>query len=373
MSGVLPWIALGAAAVPCALFIRNSFLYQPAPAATAKTDVLLSVLIPARNEERNIAAALEAVLANRDANFEVLVLDDGSTDRTREIVAGFAAKDARVRLCDSPPLPEGWCGKVHACHQLSRYAGGALLVFVDADVRLSPDALSRFATLMESTGVDFFSGAPRQITGTWMEKLLIPLIHFALLGFLPFRRMRATTDPACAAGIGQLVIARRSSYEKAGGHAAIWNRIHDGLGLSRRFRECGLRTDLFDATDTATCRMYDRAADVWSGLAKNATEGMATPRLILPVSVLLFAGQILPWLLLIRNPSWPVVLACVLSILPRLLGAVRFHQSLLSALVHPLGMFLFLVIQWQAFIARLLGRPAQWRGRAFSFGKSAQG
>jgi hypothetical protein len=236
---------------------------------------------------------------------------------------------------------------------LSRLAHGALLVFVDADVRLSPDALARFATLMESTGMDFFSGAPRQITGTWMEKLLIPLIHFALLGFLPFRRMRATTDPACAAGIGQLVIARRSSYEKAGGHAAIWNRIHDGLGLSRR--------------------MYDRAADVWSGLAKNATEGMATPRLILPVSMLLFAGQILPWLLLSRNPSWPVVLACVLSILPRLLGAACFHQSVLSALVHPLGMFLFLVIQWQAFIARLLGRPAQWRGRAFSFGKSAQG
>jgi hypothetical protein len=103
--------------------------------------------------------------------------------------------------------------------------------------------------------------------------------------------MRRSTDPAYASAIGQLVIVRREAYEAAGGHAAIWSKVHDGLGLARLFRSCRFKTDLFDATDTATCRMYERAADVWSGLAKNATEAMATPRLILPCSALLLGAR----------------------------------------------------------------------------------
>lgn len=366
------WFALVASAIPCALFTRNLALYRPAPAVEGPGKGRISVLIPARNEERNIGAALDAALASGGAELEIVVLDDGSTDATRAIVEKIAATDARVRLAEAPPLPPGWCGKVHACHQLSLQARGDTLVFVDADVRLRPGSVARFTALMESSGADFLSGVPRQILGTWMERLLIPLIHFALLGFLPFRRMRATTDPACAAGIGQLVIVRRAAYDRAGGHAAIWNRIHDGLGLSRRFRECGLRTDLFDATDTATCRMYDRAVDVWGGFAKNATEGIATPRLILPVTLLLAAGQILPWLLILITPSPPAAFGCLLSLVPRLLACRRFCQPFAWAFTQPLGILFFLVIQWQAFFSRLLGRPAQWRGRAFTFSGKVQ-
>jgi hypothetical protein len=273
-----------------------------------------------------------------------------------------------VRLIPAPELPSGWCGKVHACDVLSTRATHPLLVFVDADVRLSPDALARFAGFIEQSGCDLASGVPRQITGTLMEKLLIPLIHFVLLGFLPFDRMRRSTDPAYASAIGQLVIARREAYEASGGHAAIWNKVHDGLGLARLFRSCGLKTDLFDATETATCRMYERSADVWSGLGKNATEAMATPRLIVPCTLLLVGGQVLPLpLLLLTTPGTVpfqlLVAAVLLSAMLRVVSIVRFKQSGVGAFLHPLGVLLLVTIQWQALAAKVLGRPARWKGR----------
>jgi glycosyltransferase involved in cell wall biosynthesis len=289
---VLAWICLICAAVPALLFVANFRLYLPAPRRiTEAARPKISVLIPARDEEARIGQAISAVLENTGVEFELLILDDHSTDRTAEIVRAAAAADDRVRLIEAPELPSGWCGKVHACHVLAGYAGFPLLVFVDADVRLANDALLRFAAFMEEAKCDLASGVPRQLTGTWLERLLIPLIHFVLLGFLPLDRMRRSTDPALGSAIGQLIIVRSDAYEKAGGHAAIWNRIHDGLGLARAFRVAGFRTDLFDATDTATCRMYERAADVWTGLAKNATEAMATPRLIVPCSALLSSGR----------------------------------------------------------------------------------
>ena len=125
--------------------------------------------------------------------------------------------------------------------------------------------------------VGLLSGFPHEETGSWLEKLLIPLIHFILLGFLPLGRMRLSKSPAFAAGCGQLFIAQRSAYESAGGHAAIRSSLHDGILLPRAFRRAGQTTDVFDATNLAECRMYRSAKEVWLGLLKNAGEGMASP------------------------------------------------------------------------------------------------
>ncbi len=137
-----------------------------------------------------------------------------------------------------------------------------------------------------------------QETGTLVEKLVIPLIHFVLLGFLPLARMRRSRHPAYAAGCGQFFLARRSAYEAAGGHTAIQGSLHDGITLPRAFRAAGFRTDLCDMTEIATCRMYQSARDVWLGLAKNATEGLASPGMIVPATAFLLGGQVLPFALL---------------------------------------------------------------------------
>jgi hypothetical protein len=358
---ILGWIALALAALPFVLTLWNLYLYRTPALATAPHAV--SVLIPARNEEANIGDAVAAVLASEGVLLEVVVLDDGSTDATAAILAGIA--DPRLRVATGGVLPAGWSGKQHACMKLAGLARHELLVFVDADVRLAPDALSRMVGFMQRHDVGLASGFPRQIVRTWSEQLLLPLIHFLLLGFLPIVQMRRSLEAGLGAGCGQLFIARRAAYDRAGGHAAIRASMHDGLMLPRAFRRTGSRTDLFDATGFATCRMYSNAAQLWEGLGKNATEGMAKPVPLVFWTAVLGGGQVLPVVLMMAAPSTAALLALVMSFGVRLILAARFRQPEISAVFHPVGVVALLVVQWAALWRGLRGRPSTWRGRAY--------
>ena len=353
---------------PALLFWRNLSLYQPLPQVKT-SPTACSILIPARNEEANIAAALESVLLCSQIEFEVIVLDDGSTDRTGEIVRKMMTSDSRVRLETAQPLPPNWCGKNFACQQLADLARHPVLIFMDADVRVSrTDALARLTGFLERSAL--VSGVPREITGTPMEKLIIPLIHFVLLGFLPLQRMRAGHDPRFAAACGQILAIRKDVYQSTGGHSAVADRIHDAVALTRHFRSKGFGTDLFDATDTFHCRMYHRASDVWHGFAKNAHEGLGSPRLIFPATILLLVGQILPLICLLLASSFLekmiALIAVIASFLPRWIGIFRFRQSIFGAILHPVGIILLLGIQWSALFRSLLRKPAHWKGRSYS-------
>lgn len=362
------------AAIPGLLFFVNRLVYR-APSHGRRSPrgrTPISVLIPARNEARNLPATLEAVLANRDVDLEVIVLDDHSTDGTADVVRCLQRLDPRLRLEFAPPLPPGWCGKQHACHVLAQRAIHPWLAFIDADVRLAPDGLMRLAEQAQANGVDLLSGVPRQETGSLSEKLLLPLIHFILLGFLPMHAMRRSRSERFAAGCGQLMFARRAAYEACGGHARILTSLHDGLQLPRVFRRAGFRTDLCDATRIASCRMYTTDGEVWRGLAKNATEGLADRKVILPMTLLLLGGQVLPWLLL--GLGWDafggvgrsaLAMAAALTVLPRLAGVIWFRQPCVSALLHPIGILALLAIQWVALIRSWLGYPASWKGRSY--------
>jgi hypothetical protein len=364
-------LGLVPSALPAVIFLRNRSEFLPLPPASPNPPPV-SVLIPARDEEASIAAALESVLQNRGVEFEVIVLDDHSTDRTAAIVREYAERDPRVRLISGEPLPAGWCGKQYACHQLSRSAKQILLMWIDADVRLSSDALARISSVMVENNPALLSGFPHQRVETFLEKLLIPLMHFILLGYCPLWLMRRSRSPAFGAGCGQLFAAHRSAYERAGGHAAIRASLHDGITLPRAFRRAGLATDIFDATDIAECRMYHSAAQVWTGLLKNAGEGLATPPAIVPWTLILGVGQILPVLLaifcVVRFAPMPLaisLLAIFLSVLARFIAATNFRQPPLIALLHPLSITLLLAIQWQSVLLRMLRRPTRWRGRAY--------
>lgn len=369
---LLAWIAFWMAAIPCGLFLHNLLLYSRLP--RGRRDGVpepVSVLIPARNEAANIGESLKAVLANHGVEFEVVVLDDHSQDSTAAIVSEFAERDPRVRLAHAPPLPEGWCGKQHACHVLAGLARHSVLVFIDADVRLGPDALARMSQFLRRSGSDLISGVPRQILGSFSERLLLPFIHTLLLGFLPIAAMRRFRRPSLSAGCGQLFVADAAAYRASGGHSAIRSSLHDGLKLPRLFRKAGFRSDLFDATDVAACRMYRNDAETWRGLGKNATEGLGASGTLIPMSLLLMGGQVLPYLLLFflsalsstgqTLAAWAVVCAS----LPRLLAALRFHLPWEGCLVHPLGVLALLSIQWRAAIRLRLGRSEEWKGRLY--------
>ena len=383
--------ALVCALIPAVLFCVNLVRYRT-PALGFNALSAVSVLIPARNEAAGIEAAVRSVLASRGCEFEVVVMDDGSTDGTSEIVLGLMAQDARVRLEQAPGLPVGWNGKQHACWALARAARHPVLCFMDADVRLEPECLARMAGLLERGDNGLVSGFPRQVTGTTLEWLLLPLIHFVLLGFLPLGKMRQGTDPSFAAGCGQFMMARREPYFASGGHSGIKLTMHDGLRLPRLFREHGFRTDLGDLTSLASCRMYSSAAQVWSGLAKNATEGLGDARRIGPVSLALLLGQVVPFLALglclllvlystvlgvglqvssgreFRNLIALLCLSLIAAWLPRWLAVWRFKQDWRGALLHPVGILLLLGVQWFALVRKVRGGAVSWRDRAYAGG-----
>lgn len=371
------------ALLPAAMFIKNLRDFQPAcndPEMLQRaSQIPLSVLIPARNEELSIAAALEALVASTHREFEILVLDDASEDNTISIVAGKSAQFPLIQLHRSAGLAEGWNGKQNACWQLAQLAKYDRLLFLDADVRLSKDALTRIVAEQELRQAPLVSGFPLQETGTIAEKMLIPMMHYILLGFLPIDRMRHSTEVGFAAGCGQLFLAMKPQYMQAGGHRAIAASRHDGIKLPRAFRQAGFKTDIFDATDLAKCRMYTSLRQVQQGLLKNATEGIANPNLIVPFTVLLLGGSVVPVCLLAwqtlscwRNEAWsglPLVslillaLATVLGWIPRFLAQRTFRQSLLGALAHPASVLWFVVLQWRALLRSLLRIKTPWRGR----------
>ena len=346
---------------------------QPIVTPATSSTPRVSVLIPARDEASGIGDCLRAALSSENVAVEVIVLDDDSSDATAEIVTEFVNRDRRVRLIHGKPLPPGWNGKQHACWQLAGAATSERLVFIDADVRLAPDALWRLMLYQDQTDVGLLSAFPHQITGTWLEKWLIPMMHFILLCYLPFARMRSHGDASLAAGCGQLFLSTRDAYRKAGTHEGIKQTRHDGVKLPRAYRSKGIMTDVVDGTELATCRMYRGAAEVVRGLLKNASEGIANPRLIVVFTVLLLGCSVLPLVALAVSVAemTPIAiaistLAVVLAHVPRFVAAARLRQSWFGALCHAPATLLFVVLQWVALANHLVGRQVAWRGRTES-------
>lgn len=353
------------------MFLRNLGAFTPPTSndryLRAARDTGVSVLIPARNEEAGIGAALDSLCESTHPNLEVIVLDDHSEDRTRSVAESFG-----IKVIASEPLPPGWNGKQFACWQLANQASHPRLLFLDADVRLHPTAIEQLLAHQMQSRVSLLSGFPRQITGSWMEQLMIPMMHYLLLCYLPFDRMRASTSPAFGAGCGQLFLANKKDYFACDGHRAIAQSRHDGLQLPKAFRRHGLTTDIVDATSIASCRMYEDARGVVNGLLKNADEGIANNRLIFVFSTLLTCGVLMPILLFIYGMykgwgTWAMGILLLLigiSYLPRWIAAHKFQQSWFGAICHPFSVITFLTIQWVAFGMRSLGIRSQWRGRS---------
>lgn len=360
------------ALIPTALGLINLALYRPLKKQVEADLPKLSVLIPARNEEARITPVLDSVLASTGVNFEVIVADDSSTDKTVEIVQGFAMRDPRLRLVTTRALPEGWLGKNNACHFLSTQAKAPYAVFLDADVALAPDALSRIASeFVRRPKLKLLSGFPRQITGSFWEKTLIPLIHTVLLGYLPFIGVKFTNLSMFATACGQLIAVNMDAYRKTGGHERIRDCVHDGVMLPRHFREGGHRTDLMDITDISATRMYTNGPDTFDGLMKNAHEGMATP-IGLPVwTTLLIGGHVLPVIALaiaffLNLPQDILLLAVSAALMPwalRFLMTMIFRQSWFGALLHPFGVLVLVGMQWVAFFRWRSGKRTSWKGR----------
>lgn len=253
----------------------------------------ISVLIPARNEATNITALLETLIAQVGCpNLEILVADDASTDQTASLVKQFASTTLSsitlIELADD--LPPGWLGKSRTCNELAMRARGDVLVFVDADVRLAPDALLASCSLLRQANLDLLSPYPKQITNTLLARLTQPLLQWSWLAFLPLRLSENPITPASlSAANGQFLICDAGAYQQAGGHAAVAGEVIEDVGLARAFKKAGLKVGMANGTQIATCLMYPNDQDLIEGYSKSLWRAFGSP-VGAGFTALLFAG-----------------------------------------------------------------------------------
>jgi chlorobactene glucosyltransferase len=337
---------------------------QPAPSPRPA----VSVLIPARNEAANIASTVCNLLAQSYAgDYEVLVLDDHSSDGTARLARIAAGNDARFLLLRSEPLPPGWLGKNWACHQLAQQAHGGILIFTDADVIWKPGAVDATVSALLNMSGDLLTVWPTQITLTWAERLVVPLMSFAVLAYLPVRWAHELPYPSAAAANGQCMIFQRAAYAACGGHAAVRNRVLEDVLLAQRVKASGGQLRMVDGHGLVAARMYRSWLDARNGYAKNIVAGHANSVLLLLLSTAFHLSLFIwPWLWLfgrggIAWPWWPALLIG-LGYAVRAICAATAGQRMVDVLLMPISVLMMTRIALQALWWRWRGGPI-WKGR----------
>lgn len=325
----------------------------------------VSVLIPARNEARNLPDTLQAWSACRLDRLEILVLDDHSTDQTAAIVAQYAARDARIRLLQGMPLPTGWAGKNWACAQLAEAARGDCLLFTDADVHWQPAALPAALVFLARSQADLLAIWPTQQTISMAERLVVPLIPLTVMFYLPILAAHHLPHSSMAAAIGQALLFRREAYLRCGGHAAIASNPLDDITLARRIKSAGLRLRLVEANRLIFCRMYTNWAEVRDGTAKSLLGSSGNRLWPILLAVLLQCWLfVFPWLLLIKSTERiPALVSILLGTGMRLLGARIHHQRWQEALIMPVSILALAASALQAARWKIRHGGAVWKGR----------
>lgn len=353
-------------------YLLNLKLFRfPSTTPIPSTPPLLSILIPARDEEQRIAPCLDSISESEYPSLEILVLDDHSQDGTAKLIERHARGDSRIRMLRGQDLPEGWTGKAWACHQLALAARGELLLFLDADTRLTPQTLPRAVGVALEHQPDLLSLWPQQETKTWSEMLVIPFVHLFILLYLP--HWIPGRQSQLGAANGQFMLFRRDAYRKIGGHESVRGHMVEDIALARRIRRAGLGVLNLDGSHRAPsdplvrCRMYNCFREVWEGFTKNLYPSFDGN---LPAFCLFQSLQILillaPFILFLGGQQSPLVwteIAIIYSL--RLSVAHRFDQSLIGALLHPFGQLLVLAIAGNSFL-QTFRRRLPWKGRHYA-------
>ncbi len=349
------------------VLIRRLEAYPP-----IKKAPFVSILVPARNEARNLEACLNGLLSQDYPAFEVLVLDDHSTDATPLILEQFTAKDSRLRAVPGENLPEGWLGKHWACHQLAQQARGEWLLFADADTVFHPHTVRDAMAAAEFEQADFLTAVHHEEMITLGERLLVPYFLISALSFIPVFLSRWIRFPAFTFTIGQFILVRKQAYWAMGGHQAVRDNAVDDLALGKRAVAIGLRWRIADGRNRITCRMYHGFREAWQGFSKNmfAAFGynVAVYSFVWLWSAVVFleplvviGGRALGW----TSPYFQVDLALLHWVVVLLVWVLTYYRLRLPiglALLYPVTFLLSLVVAGYSMWLTFQGQ-AEWKGR----------
>ena len=324
----------------------------------------VSVIVPARNEEAGLADCLHSLMGQRAPSYEIIAIDDHSTDRTREIASGFP-----IATISAGPLPPGWSGKCNAVWSGAKIAKGKWLLFTDADTRHTPDSIARGLLEAETTGADMLSYSPKQEVHSFAERALMPVTFAELAATYRPKQVSDPNSPAAAAN-GQYLLIRRDAYFAVGGHAAVAQAILEDVELARLIKRAGYKLQ-FRMSDAVSTRMYRSFPQMWEGWTKNLALLFPNPR----------------WLAIKRSLEFTVIVQCSVALsiavadhdrlgiaINGLLAAtflvmffrriLRAHFDWLSNTLAIFGLPLFSILLISSFISHKRG-TVHWKGRRY--------
>ncbi|MCL0031859.1 glycosyltransferase [Dehalococcoidia bacterium] len=333
---------------------------------------LVSVLVPARNEETKIGLSLAALVLQRYTPMEILVLDDDSGDNTLEIIGSFEQRDDRIRVIKGKELPEGWIGKNWACHQLFNEAKGNYLLFVDADTILAPGAITASVHQARSQSADLLTVMPKRMAGCVAEKLMYPFLDWFLFSWLPMRAAHKRKNSYLSASFGQFMLFKKESYNKIGGHYSIWNNPLDDFSLGRMVKKSGLKWLLFSGAGSVDVLAGKGNVDAFMSISRSLFPAINYSFMIFMLLFsLLFGMCFIPISTIVgfdklSSPGSEFVFISYISLsliaISWVIVCKKFEHSIITVVFYPLCISLMFIAAWHSVIAYNL-RLTTWKDR----------
>jgi glycosyltransferase involved in cell wall biosynthesis len=321
----------------------------------------VSILIPARNEADNILELLVSIKNQDYANYEVIVLDDNSSDNTFNVVNDFCATNPQFSLIKGKELPENWLGKNYACYQLAEVATGKYLLFVDADEAIKRGLINSLIARMEIGNLTLLSVFTNQTMKTIGEHLTVPLMHFILLNLLPLRLVKLSKNPAFAAASGQCMFFNAHNYKENQWHEKVKKQVVEDVEIMKLVKQEKFNAEALLANGLIYCRMYKNLSESLNGFGKNLLAGFGNNIIILLLYQLLVT--IGPVILILNFNLALLVLPLTLIVLSRIMISYLSGQNvLINLILHPLQMLFFLIISIIS-ITRHIFKTGTWKGR----------
>ncbi len=336
----------------------------------------VSVLIPARNEEHNISQIVNSLLVQDYPSYEVIVLNDNSTDKTGEILGDIKLRHPELNIMTGKPLVKGWTGKCFACKQLYDASKGEYILFTDADTVHNKNSLRDSVTIAMNRKADMLTLFPAMTMVSFAEKLIMPMLWFTVMLLLPFYFVDKKGFVKFSIGIGPFMMFRRSAYAEIGGHDSVKNAIVEDVWLARKIKEHNLQLVVADGQHMLSVRMYRNFGEIWSGFSKNIFAGFEFSSIALfSVNMLYLLLFILPFMLFFIQLSLQFSLNLMLILtafqvfllyFSRAAISARFKLGIISTLLHPIGALSVPVIALNSWRWIKAGHGAKWKGRVYN-------